>query len=485
MRALKKKRALAAVVSLVMCLCLLAGAATPASAEFDLAQFLAGFGVGGGSGTNLTQWFMNSINEEINKESKIDTWVENMRTILAGGDPRPVEEDKPVKIEAVDAANAAELFDLTANEIKRWSPSFMKTTYASVPYDKMRELEDWGVYLNAFMDAMTSGTSVTAAMINAYAGSTAVEVSEKHLTGNPTFNDVSVKGQAYVTKIDPADITSCTVDLYSKSRYTIRIDFRNCTSDDPGSLVRVFDFPDTVNNKLLTAAAMHLKYTDCWVSVTVDSNLNVSEYITNYTATPLFYQGDGTWSTFNPFIALDFGDMTYTTMTTYDRFSWLYRQLGDANNDHKVNASDARLVLRASAQLVELGTYDLYYMDIDGNGKITASDARTLLRYSAKLCELPESDKVPNTKVTYQRPAEDKERLADLRLLMAAYQAAQTEKDRQELEQAYYDKYFGQQTTVTTPETTTRLRGVGDDIGNVGDVIGDCADIISGLWGRR
>ena len=106
------------------------------------------------------------------KESKIDTWVENTRTIMAGGDPRPVEEDKPVKIEAVDAANAAELFDLTANEIKRWSPSFMKTTYASVPYDKMRELEDWGVYLNAFMDAMTSGTSVTAAMINAYAGST-------------------------------------------------------------------------------------------------------------------------------------------------------------------------------------------------------------------------------------------------------------------------------------------------------------------------
>ena len=484
MRDMKKRRICAAIVSLVMCFGLLLGAATPAFAEFNLAQFLAGFGVGDGSNINLTQWFMNSINEEINKESKIDTWVENMRAILSGADPRPIEEDKPVKIEAVDAQNAAELFDLTVNEIKRWSPSFMKTTYASVPYDKLRELEDWGVYLNAFMDAMTRGTSVTAAMINAYAGSTPVEVSEKHLTGNPTFHDVSVKGQQYVTKIDPADITSCSVDLYSKSRYTIRIDFRNCTSDDPGGLVRVFDFPDTVNNKLLTAAAMHLKYTDCWVSVTVDSNLNVSEYTTNYTATPLFYQGDGTWSTFNPFIALDFGDMTYTTMTTYDRFSWVYRQLGDANNDHKVNANDARMVLRASAQLVELGTYDLYYMDIDGNGRITASDARTLLRYSAKLCELPTSDKVPTAKITYQRPAEDKEKLADLRLLMAAYQAAQNEKERQALEEAYYNKYFNNETT-TAAETTTRLRGMGDDIENAGSIIGDLADIIGGLWGRR
>ena len=171
-------------------------------------------------------------------------------------------------------------------------------------------------------------------------------------------------------------------------------------------------------------------------------------------------------------------------MTTYNGFNWAYRQLGDANNDHKVNAADARLVLRASAQLVELGLYDLYYMDIDGNGKVSAGDARTLLRYSAKLCELPESDKVPTTKIIYQRSAEDKEKLADLRLLMAAYQTAQTEKERQELEEAYYSKYNNTETT-TVPETTTRLRGVEDEIGDVGDVIGDFADIISGLWGRR
>ena len=113
------------------------------------------------------------------------------------------------------------------------------------------------------------------------------------------------------------------------------------------------------------------------------------------------------------------------------------------------------MVLRASAQLVELGTYDLYYMDIDGNGRITASDARTLLRYSAKLCELPTSDKVPTAKITYQRPAEDKEKLADLRLLMAAYQAAQNEKERQALEEAYYNKYFNNETTTAAETTTT------------------------------
>ncbi len=59
--------------------------------------------------------------------------------------------------------------------------------------------------------------------------------------------------------------------------------------------------------------------------------------------------------------------------------------LGDANNDGKITAADARFALRVAANLEKSTDELLVLADIDGNGKITASDARTILRKSANL----------------------------------------------------------------------------------------------------
>ena len=59
--------------------------------------------------------------------------------------------------------------------------------------------------------------------------------------------------------------------------------------------------------------------------------------------------------------------------------------LGDVNNDGEITASDARMVLRASAELDELSDEQIVAADIDANGEITASDARIILRISADL----------------------------------------------------------------------------------------------------
>ena len=59
--------------------------------------------------------------------------------------------------------------------------------------------------------------------------------------------------------------------------------------------------------------------------------------------------------------------------------------LGDVNGDGKINASDARIALRASAQLQELKGKDLLAADMNKDGKISASDARIILRISAQL----------------------------------------------------------------------------------------------------
>ncbi len=59
--------------------------------------------------------------------------------------------------------------------------------------------------------------------------------------------------------------------------------------------------------------------------------------------------------------------------------------IGDINNDGKISASDARLVLRAAAKLENFNTEQTAAADVNGDNKITASDARKILRVSAKL----------------------------------------------------------------------------------------------------
>ena len=58
---------------------------------------------------------------------------------------------------------------------------------------------------------------------------------------------------------------------------------------------------------------------------------------------------------------------------------------GDANCDGKVNASDARFVLRCSAKLETYDEANFYAIDVTSDGRITAADARLILRASARL----------------------------------------------------------------------------------------------------
>ncbi len=58
---------------------------------------------------------------------------------------------------------------------------------------------------------------------------------------------------------------------------------------------------------------------------------------------------------------------------------------GDIDANGKISASDARLVLRASAKLENFNAEQTKAADVNGDNKITASDARKILRVSAKL----------------------------------------------------------------------------------------------------
>ncbi len=58
---------------------------------------------------------------------------------------------------------------------------------------------------------------------------------------------------------------------------------------------------------------------------------------------------------------------------------------GDVNYDGQVNAADARIVLRSTAQLELLTADQQSIADLNGDKKITAADARLILRIAAKL----------------------------------------------------------------------------------------------------
>ena len=58
---------------------------------------------------------------------------------------------------------------------------------------------------------------------------------------------------------------------------------------------------------------------------------------------------------------------------------------GDADNDGRLTAGDARLVLRLSVGLEEKERFTLYACDYDGDGQSTSADARLILRRSVGL----------------------------------------------------------------------------------------------------
>lgn len=82
--------------------------------------------------------------------------------------------------------------------------------------------------------------------------------------------------------------------------------------------------------------------------------------------------------------------MSFFTINTSAAWLSPLAERGDVSNNGRLEAMDARMVLRVSAKLVRLyppskWPKDKVYGDVDGDGKITARDARLILRRSANL----------------------------------------------------------------------------------------------------
>lgn len=435
-------RSVKRILAVLLALCVL-GAGTVFSSAATQAEFiaaLAGYLSGSSTNVNITREFAEWLKETVNEQSMMDKIIENFRK--GNGQPyTPAPPDPGIDLE--EAAAVAELVNVSLMDIKRVNPGFKKTEYAALPVDTMKELGDMGGVLSAMIGAVTNNRSLVAAIINNSEGDEdgiASAVAETVFApGSPAVDNMSVTGQYYVANISPDDISSYTVRISKTGAYTIRVDFKDRWPDETDGLKGVFDIPDTSANTIFRTMHSDIKYVDCALELSIDKYGKVRSYVTNFGCTICLEQSDGTYTTRIPVFNMDTQEsgLIYTVNTTYDQFVWADRVMGDANYDGRVDASDARTVLRRSARLEGWADEDFKFSDVDGDGEITAYDARMLLRVSAQLQTFPA--KTVSQTAAYERPAYQQDTINTLLVLMTSYAAANRARAEAEAQSAYLE----------------------------------------------
>ena len=84
------------------------------------------------------------------------------------------------------------------------------------------------------------------------------------------------------------------------------------------------------------------------------------------------------------------GEITYTCVvcgdTRVSRFDFV-AQLGDVDNNGKVDSTDARLVLQFAVEILTPNDLDLSVADVNGDGNVNSADARLILQYAVEMID--------------------------------------------------------------------------------------------------
>lgn len=485
-----KKRILTVAVSLVMSVALFIGTALPVSAEMNLSQILGMISGGQGSSTNVSQMISQWINGLIQEkeESPIDKLVENIKNQWNGvtdenKDNPEADEEVVVVIDKAVADNIAELFNLSVNEIKKGTPAFAKIQTASMDAELANQLQGGLGPVTGIVESLIGTKDIFAGVIDGTMKENTVTTVYPY--GNDIKNNIPLSGKDYVASLKGEDIEDYTVSFAKSGKYTIHIDLKDVEGSAADSgLANVFDVTDKAFATLEFGTtsiniSVMLKYVDCYVEVIVDRHGMVTEYIMGMGVTFMFLQEDGTYSTEMPYFGVDFEEegIIYTLTTHYGDFDFSTRLMGDADSSGKINSSDARKVLRVASQLDTMTDEDKKFCDINADGVITSSDAREILRASAGMAELPTTEEMLGYK-PYVKDELIKTQIDDLKVILMAYQAAEEEEAKKEL-QDYYDSLYGDgsnKPSVPEETTTKQINSTGNKveeiIGGIGNIIG-------------
>ena len=507
-----KRRILSAIVSVVLCLSMVADSFITVSAEINIADMLAGLtGNGSGGSINILEEIFKGINDKIQEdeeESAIDKFVEGLKNMWTGTpDETPDEtpeddlEEDSAEVVVIDkgaAENIATLFNLTVNELKNGAPAFNKTVIATMDATIAESLQGGLGPITGIVESLIGTKDLFAGVIDGTNNET--QVTTKYQYGNDVINNLPIAGKEYVANLTGDDIKDYTITANIKTgAYRMHIDLKDVEGSAAQSgLAHVFDVTDKayatveLGTMSLNINVM-LKYINNYVECQVNRDGEIVGYTTGMGITFMFQQPDGTYSTKMPYFDVDFEEkgIIYNVITEYNAIDYTLRKMGDADNNSKINSSDARLVLRVAAKLDEIKETDALFCDINGDESINSSDAREILRASAGLIKLPTTEEILGFR-EYKKDEAVQNHIDDLLAILMAYQAAKDEKEEEELKD-YYDKLHGSNgETTTKPEETTKGELntpdniVDDFIGGIGSIIGgngSIGDIIGGIFG--
>ena len=221
----------------------------------------------------------------------------------------------------------------------------------------------------------------------------------RHERGLDCSYDVPVKGKPYVSMLEAKDIYN--ENPVTKSRYSDSYDFKIYLQDaiNPGpesAQAKVFDlFSDAKLYQTLSGFMpeidqnlLKLRYVDCYIQGTVDTEGHVVRYLTHYKVI-LQIDMDGFDYDLTQYMESLNNKEIYESELIYYNFDWSARLFGDVNDDGKRLTSDARALLRIASRLDPMTDSALTFGDMNGDGKITTADARILLRCVSGIQEFP------------------------------------------------------------------------------------------------
>lgn len=333
-------------------------------------------------------------------------------------------------------------FNTVVNSVKKNRPGLIVKATGELITEETEEENTASMLAGIVVQNVFAGeSSLTADLMNALSAEDNEDnVKIKTVTydkGEAGNDKIPVAGQDYVSGLT-TDCKFTMKKLRSETKKTteILIQFPDCRLKDAlkSDMAKVFDLPvktslnfDEDNSVVLENGVFQLDdiyCTDAYIDIIFNDDMQLVTYTSNITYDvtvrmytvlealwPIAFKGlaglgfntgeianfnpisiimslIGIFTGFDPSAALSSSDMyaKYNVKYQMYKLDWTPRYYGDVNEDNKVEADDARSILRASVGLYKFRkASDRHYSDMDFDGNISAADARLALRVSVGL----------------------------------------------------------------------------------------------------
>ncbi len=354
-------------------------------------------------------------------------------------------------------------FNESVNSIKEKRPSFTyKKTSGMNKKDEAYDYQlgsntpanlsdDASKYLDAIVDAFFDPQKGLVKNFLGVLADSTVPASEKEIAkGVDTTYLLPLYGEPYMSALTTDDKYTLKVEessnLLDPSKNTLTLRYEFPTTDLEGAKTsshsKIFDLPSgSIDPVIISGGKLtdsegplrEVKFDDfmfdtAYVQVTYNADNELIKYTQHisYTFTLSFYDMMRVFTAYTGIDLMEIGlaianpilsntgnpevtardvlkgssmRIRYDITVELTDFDWNPRLFGDVDNNGKVDAYDARSVLRNSVELDKFkNDEDLIYADVDFDGKLTSFDARHVLRTSVSLeqqfSQVPEGETI-------------------------------------------------------------------------------------------